>query len=174
MGLRCALLAALLVLGACTEQESSGTSEAQFAPESVPEVQAAATDSAEAFGSGEVDESDTSWMDALNEQLEQQLPDVWHGEDPPLRVETRHFMHEMTGLRDHYLVIRAYDDVLELRGLVLNRGNCPYSETGQVINGVDWPQVLRFGQRKQVRAKCDRVIEAVVSTQYGDWTFTFD
>lgn len=99
---------------------------------------------------------------------------MWDGEQPPLRVETKHFTHGSTGLRDHYLIIRAQDDLLELRGLTLNRGNCPYSETDQVLNGVDWPNFLKFGQRKQVRAKCDQVIEAVVSTQYGDWTFNFD
>lgn len=117
-----------------------------------------------------VDESDTSWMN----DIEVHLPPIWEGDSPPLRVEVRHFMHGTTGLRDHYVVIRAHDDVLELQGLTLNRGNCPYSETDQVIDGVDWPQFLNFGQSKRLRAKCEQVIEAQVMTQYGEWTFKFD
>ena len=160
--IRCLLLIALMALAACNADDKVS------AHVDVP-ADNASQDSEFALDEG-VDDNDTAWMD----EIQVDLPPVWHGEQPPLRVETRHFMHGTTGLRDHYVILRAHDDVLELQGLTLNRGNCPYSETDQVVNGVHWPQQLLFGQRKQVRAKCDKVIEAQVLTQYGEWTFSFD
>jgi hypothetical protein len=173
MRIRCLLLSAAMALAACNADDKVNAHTETPDSEQLAQVDTPSDDVPEgadvALGDG-VDESDTSWMD----EIEVDLPPIWHGEQPPLRVETRHFMHGTTGLRDHYVILRAHDDVLELQGLTLNRGNCPYSETDQVVNGVDWPQQLLFGQRKQVRAKCDKVIEAQVLTQYGEWTFTFD
>lgn len=99
---------------------------------------------------------------------------LWEADTPPVRVETRHFIHGTTGLPDHYVTVRAMGDEVVVLGLELNRGHCPYSETHRVDNGVDWPQTLYFGQRKQVRAKCDTVLEASVQTQFGVWTFAFE
>lgn len=170
MHLRALLLIALVALAACNADDKVST-HTEVLPADVPaHASSESEEIADTTTADGVDESDTAWMDGI----EVDLPPIWYGEQPPLRVETRHFMHGTTGLRDHYVILRAHDDVLELKGLTLNRGNCPYSETDQVVNGVDWPQYLKFGQRKQVRAKCDKVIEAQVQTQYGEWTFTFD
>jgi hypothetical protein len=182
MHVRGLLLIALVALAACNDADKVNTHTAALpatpaaeaaqaaAPTNAVDAPSETAPEAHALGSDGADETDTSWMN----DIEVEQPPVWHGDQAPVRIETRHFMHGSTGLRDHYVILRAHDDVLEIQGLTLNRGNCPYSETDQVDNGVDWPQWLKFGQRKQVRAKCDQVIEAQVLTQYGEWTFSFD
>jgi len=162
------------LLAACEDGADASYRNASLPPQALKQMtfDEKARDAAQAnaeIGDSEPDE---------REDVESEMPDpaahMWLEEDPPLRIEARHFIHSSTGLRDYYVILRSHADYLEIQGLTLNRGNCPYSETDQVENGVGWPQYLLFGQRKQVRAKCDHVLEAVVQTQFGEWTFTFD
>ena len=97
--------------------------------------------------------------------------DIWTESEPPLAVEfhRRPLTEHMMSTR---IELRSQADRLEVYGITLNRGHCGLAEMGQVNEGVKLPFALVYGRKKTVNVRrCDRVLEAVVDTQYGEYTF---
>jgi hypothetical protein len=65
--------------------------------------------------------------------------------------------------------VQAVVDQVTVYNVTLNRGNCPLYEN---LNP-EAPKKIGFGNSLVVDAKCnkDNIIEVVVSTDQGDWTF---
>ncbi len=97
--------------------------------------------------------------------------DIWTENEPPLTVEfhRRPLTEHMMSTR---IELRSQADRLEVYGITLNRGHCGMAEMGQVNEGVKLPFALVYGRKKTINVRrCDRVLEAVVDTQYGEYTF---
>lgn len=94
---------------------------------------------------------------------------VWTGRGEPLSVQFKPGFS--AGYRHNRFIIRSHADHLQVRSIELNRGNCPYAEVDRVLEGIALPVNLVFGRQKTIEARCDQVIEAVIATQYGSYTF---
>lgn len=96
---------------------------------------------------------------------------VWTEDEPPLTVE-----FQMQPLTEHMMsyriIVRSRADRLEIHDVTLNRGNCGVAEVGAFDEGLKLPVALRYGQKKTINVRrCDKVLEATVDTQYGEYTF---
>lgn len=99
---------------------------------------------------------------------------VWADAQPPLTAEFLMDYSLGPQMPIRYLRLRSRADRLEVHGITLNRGNCVMAESGKVATGIHLPFALKFGGARRFRVQgCDQVIEAVVDTQYGPYTFTW-
>lgn len=86
-------------------------------------------------------------------------------ETSPLRLVN---IDAMTSVDDMSIVnLQSTADVVTINNVVINRGNCALLEN-------IFPLQVRFGGVIPIRNKChkNKIIEVLVSTDQGDWTFS--
>ena len=85
----------------------------------------------------------------------------------PVEVQFGHQSDPMSGMRYTVAYITAVGENVTLTGLRVNRGNCRESIGNPAV-----PLPIAFGQTvKYLYMKCERLIEAEVYTNQGNWVF---
>ena len=77
----------------------------------------------------------------------------------------------------HLLNFVSVVDSVSINEIIVNRGNCKtmqvVSSCQAITNYPGFPTELKYGQTHTLGSSCDNVLEVVVETNRGQWTFTF-
>jgi len=72
------------------------------------------------------------------------------------------------------LVITSLVDNITVQNTVVNQGNCLSTDDTPGPQEKFIPKTLKFGEFLPVRLGCLKVLEVVVSTDLGDYSFTWN
>jgi hypothetical protein len=68
--------------------------------------------------------------------------------------------------------ITALDDLVIIREIKYNRGNCRIIANNLLfIQAARFPREIRFGQTIELMGACNQIIEVTITTNKGDYTF---
>ncbi|ASU03591.1 hypothetical protein RISINGSUN_79 [Erwinia phage vB_EamM_RisingSun] len=85
----------------------------------------------------------------------------------PVDVRFGHQTDPISGMQYTVAYVTAVSDDVVLTGIRVNRGNCRESVGNPAV-----PVSIYFGQTvKYLYMKCNRIIEAELRTNHGDWVF---
>ncbi|MFZ3325121.1 MAG: hypothetical protein WA231_04180, partial [Methylocella sp.] len=69
-------------------------------------------------------------------------------------------------------IITSLIDTVTIQNTIVNRGNC---HAFNVVGNPNFvPLTLKFGEVASIMVTCEKVLEVVVSTDRGDYSFTWN
>ena len=113
--------------------------------------------------------------------------------EPPIEVGTSARFNKFNGNKITTLHIASLVDFVTIKKVLVNRGNCKmdlfgakpedFSNYQEIVNiplnkldpkKIQFNKTLEYGKEWVVDLKCNRVLEAQIATDKGEWTFNFN